>query len=50
MAESKALSKLDPLSGLFAFSRDVLGYDQLCELHLDWFKALLENQFLRQNG
>jgi predicted phage terminase large subunit-like protein len=46
MAESKALSKLDPLSGLFAFSRDVLGYDQLCELHLEWFKALLENQFL----
>ncbi len=37
---------LDPLADLFAFSRDVLDYKLLTGLHLEWFQALMENQFL----
>lgn len=37
---------MDALDDLFSFSRDVLGYRLLTGLHLDWFKALLESQFL----
>jgi len=36
----------DPLTDLFVFSKDVLGHTLLTGLHLEWFSALLENQFL----
>jgi predicted phage terminase large subunit-like protein len=31
---------------LFVFAKRILGYDQINKLHLGWFKALLESQFL----
>lgn len=49
MAEERdnhAPAGVDVLADLFSFSRDVLGYNLLTGLHLDWFKALIENQFL----
>ncbi len=37
---------VDHLEDLFAFSRDVLDYKALTRLHIDWYQALLENQYL----
>lgn len=34
------------LQELFFFARDVLGYDQLTELHLSWFDVLLKEKFV----
>ena len=34
------------LEDLFFFGREVLGYDQLTELHLSWFDILLKEQFI----
>lgn len=31
---------------LFVFAKRVLGYEQVTKLHMAWFKALLESQFL----
>ena len=39
-------SRIDMLADLFAFGRDILDYKMLTGLHLEWFQALLENQFL----
>ncbi len=39
-------SATNHLVDLFTFSRDVLEYKALTRLHLDWFQALLENQYL----
>ncbi|MBI4676111.1 MAG: hypothetical protein HY748_00845 [Elusimicrobia bacterium] len=45
--EDAELSESDRrLWDLFVFARRVLGYEQVTKLHLAWFKALLENQFL----
>ena len=46
-AEDLALTDFEKkLWDLFVFAKRVLSYDQITELHLGWFKALLENQFL----
>lgn len=34
------------LEDLFFFAKEVLGYDQLTELHLSWFDTLLKEQFI----
>lgn len=34
------------LEDLFFFGKEVLGYDQLTELHLSWFDILLKEQFI----
>lgn len=39
-------SHAERLENLYFFARDVLGYDQLSELHLSWFDILLREQFV----
>lgn len=34
------------LESLFCFAHEVLGYDQLTELHVNWFDALLRHKYL----
>ncbi len=39
-------SHQERLEDLYFFAKDVLGYDQLSELHLSWFDILLREQFV----
>lgn len=45
-SKEERASRIDMLADLFAFGRDILDYKMLTGLHLEWFQALLENQFL----
>jgi len=46
-AKSKnAASQVDPLSDLFFFAREILGYKALGQLHLSWFEALLKHEYM----
>jgi predicted phage terminase large subunit-like protein len=41
-----AKQKKDPLTDLFTFARDVLGYKDLGPLHLGWYEAILQHDHM----
>ncbi|MBI4397406.1 MAG: phage terminase large subunit [Elusimicrobia bacterium] len=44
--EAQARSHEDRLAELFFFARELLGYNQLTELHLSWFDTLIRHKHL----